>query len=132
MATETLLSRLLGLLLLGLLLPARLTGGVGSLNLEELSEMRYGIQILPLPVMGGQVRGVGARVLCRRKGHTAEEEGQLRAPFSSQRLRGWSRVGGVPMSCCESQADPFPGDQAPAGVGLPAVALGSPVMVKAP
>lgn len=59
MATETLLSRLLGLLLLGLLLPARLTGGVGSLNLEELSEMRYGIQILPLPVMGGQVRGVG-------------------------------------------------------------------------
>lgn len=54
MATETLLSRLLGLLLLGLLLPARLTGGVGSLNLEELSEMRYGIQILPLPVMGGQ------------------------------------------------------------------------------
>ncbi|XP_005358017.1 protein OS-9 isoform X1 [Microtus ochrogaster] len=54
MATETLLSRLLGLLLLGILLPARLTGGVGSLNLEELSEMRYGIQILPLPVMGGQ------------------------------------------------------------------------------
>ncbi|CAO2582105.1 Protein OS-9 [Lemmus lemmus] len=54
MATETLLSRLLGLLLLGLLLPAHLTGGVGSLNLEELSEMRYGIQILPLPVMGGQ------------------------------------------------------------------------------
>ncbi|XP_057614066.1 protein OS-9 isoform X2 [Chionomys nivalis] len=54
MATETLRSRLLGLLLLGLLLPARLTGGIGSLNLEELSEMRYGIQILPLPVMGGQ------------------------------------------------------------------------------
>lgn len=42
------------LLLLGLLLPASLTGGVGSLNLEELSEMRYGIEILPLPVMGGQ------------------------------------------------------------------------------
>lgn len=132
MATETLLSRLLGLLLLGLLLPARLTGGVGSLNLEELSEMRYGIQILPLPVMGGQVRGVGARVLCRRKGLKAEEEGQLRAPFSSRRLRGWSRVGGVPTSCCESRADPFPGDQAPAGVGLPAVALGSLVTVKAP
>lgn len=37
-----------------LLLPASLTGGVGSLNLEELSEMRYGIEILPLPVMGGQ------------------------------------------------------------------------------
>ncbi|XP_036025653.1 protein OS-9 isoform X2 [Onychomys torridus] len=54
MAAETLLSSLLGLLLLGLLLPAPLAGGVGSLNLEELSEMRYGIQILPLPVMGGQ------------------------------------------------------------------------------
>lgn len=54
MAAETLLSSLLGLLLLGLLLPATLTGGVGSLNLEELSEMRYGIEILPLPVMGGQ------------------------------------------------------------------------------
>nr|XP_031318184.1 protein OS-9 isoform X8 [Camelus dromedarius] len=54
MAAETLLSSLLGLLLLGLLLPASLTGGVGSLNLEELSEMRYGIEILPLPVMGGQ------------------------------------------------------------------------------
>lgn len=126
MATETLLSRLLGLLLLGLLLPAHLTGGVGSLNLEELSEMRYGIQILPLPVMGGQVRGVGARVLFRRKGHTAEEEGQLQAPSSSRRLGGWSRLGDVHTSCCESQADPFPGDQAPAGVGLPAVALGSP------
>nr|XP_020734110.1 protein OS-9 isoform X1 [Odocoileus virginianus texanus] len=54
MAAETLLSSLLGLLLLGLLFPASLTGGVGSLNLEELSEMRYGIEILPLPVMGGQ------------------------------------------------------------------------------
>ncbi|XP_054298308.1 protein OS-9 isoform X6 [Pongo pygmaeus] len=54
MAAETLLSSLSGLLLLGLLLPASLTGGVGSLNLEELSEMRYGIEILPLPVMGGQ------------------------------------------------------------------------------
>ncbi|XP_019513215.1 PREDICTED: protein OS-9 isoform X1 [Hipposideros armiger] len=54
MAAETLLSRLWGLLLLGLLLPASLTGCVGSLNLEELSEMRYGIEILPLPVMGGQ------------------------------------------------------------------------------
>ncbi|XP_058413769.1 protein OS-9 isoform X4 [Diceros bicornis minor] len=54
MAAETLLSSLLGLLLVGLLLPASLTGGVGSLNLEELSEMRYGIEILPLPVMGGQ------------------------------------------------------------------------------
>ncbi|XP_008059038.1 protein OS-9 isoform X2 [Carlito syrichta] len=54
MAAETLLSSLLGLLLLGLLLPASLTGSVGSLNLEELSEMRYGIEILPLPVMGGQ------------------------------------------------------------------------------
>ncbi|KAF6340076.1 OS9 endoplasmic reticulum lectin [Rhinolophus ferrumequinum] len=56
MAAETLLSRLLGLLLLGLLLPASLTGCVGSLNLEELSEMRYGIEILPLPVMGGQTK----------------------------------------------------------------------------
>lgn len=56
MAAEQLLSRLLGQLFLGLLLPAALTGGVGSLNLEELSEMRYGIEILPLPVMGGQVR----------------------------------------------------------------------------
>uniref|UniRef100_A0A2K6MJZ7 Endoplasmic reticulum lectin n=1 Tax=Rhinopithecus bieti TaxID=61621 RepID=A0A2K6MJZ7_RHIBE len=54
MAAETVLSSVLGLLLLGLLLPASLTGGVGSLNLEELSEMRYGIEILPLPVMGGQ------------------------------------------------------------------------------
>uniref|UniRef100_A0A5F5PGT5 Endoplasmic reticulum lectin n=1 Tax=Equus caballus TaxID=9796 RepID=A0A5F5PGT5_HORSE len=54
MAAEALLSSVLGLLLLGLLLPASLTGGVGSLNLEELSEMRYGIEILPLPVMGGQ------------------------------------------------------------------------------
>ncbi|KAL2776147.1 protein OS-9 isoform 8 precursor [Daubentonia madagascariensis] len=56
MAAETLLSSLLGRLLLGLLLPASLTGGVGSLNLEELSEMRYGIEILPLPVMGGQTK----------------------------------------------------------------------------
>ncbi|XP_022378779.1 protein OS-9 isoform X7 [Enhydra lutris kenyoni] len=54
MAAETLLSSLLWLLLLGLLLPASLTDSVGSLNLEELSEMRYGIEILPLPVMGGQ------------------------------------------------------------------------------
>ncbi|XP_036750707.2 protein OS-9 isoform X2 [Manis pentadactyla] len=54
MAAEAVLSGVLGLLLLGLLLPASLTGGVGSLNLEELSEMRYGIEILPLPVMGGQ------------------------------------------------------------------------------
>ncbi|XP_051026269.1 protein OS-9 isoform X2 [Acomys russatus] len=54
MAAETLLSSLLGLLFVGLLVPARLTDSVGSLNLEELSEMRYGIQILPLPVMGGQ------------------------------------------------------------------------------
>lgn len=54
MAAKQLLSRLLGQLFLGLLLPAALTGGVGSLNLEELSEMRYGIEILPLPVMGGQ------------------------------------------------------------------------------
>ena len=50
-----------------MLLPASLTGGVGSLNLEELSEMRYGIEILPLPVMGGQVRRrKGARVLGRK------------------------------------------------------------------
>uniref|UniRef100_A0A9L0JUV3 Endoplasmic reticulum lectin n=1 Tax=Equus asinus TaxID=9793 RepID=A0A9L0JUV3_EQUAS len=56
MAAEALLSSVLGLLLLGLLLPASLTGGVGSLNLEELSEMRYGIEILPLPVMGGQTK----------------------------------------------------------------------------
>ncbi|KAF6120762.1 OS9 endoplasmic reticulum lectin [Phyllostomus discolor] len=56
MAAEQLLSSLLGLLFLGLLLPAALTGGVGSLNLEELSEMRYGIEILPLPVMGGQTK----------------------------------------------------------------------------
>ncbi|XP_048216735.1 protein OS-9 isoform X2 [Perognathus longimembris pacificus] len=54
MAAEGLLSSLWRLLFLGLLLPASLTGGVGSLNLEELSEMRYGIEILPLPVMGGQ------------------------------------------------------------------------------
>uniref|UniRef100_A0A8C2VHE3 Endoplasmic reticulum lectin n=1 Tax=Chinchilla lanigera TaxID=34839 RepID=A0A8C2VHE3_CHILA len=54
MAAETLLSSLLCLLFLGFLLPARLAGGVGSLNLEELSEMRYGIEILPLPVIGGQ------------------------------------------------------------------------------
>ncbi|XP_010642871.1 protein OS-9 isoform X4 [Fukomys damarensis] len=54
MAAETPLSSLLWLLFLGFLLPASLTGGVGSLNLEELSEMRYGIEILPLPVIGGQ------------------------------------------------------------------------------
>nr|KAF6374813.1 OS9 endoplasmic reticulum lectin [Pipistrellus kuhlii] len=56
MAAEPLLSRLLGPLLLGILFPAGPTGGVGSLNLEELSEMRYGIEILPLPVMGGQTK----------------------------------------------------------------------------
>ncbi|XP_006859557.1 PREDICTED: protein OS-9 isoform X7 [Chrysochloris asiatica] len=56
MAVETFLSSLLGLLLLGFLLPASLTDGVGSLNLEELSEMRYGIEILPLPVLGGQTK----------------------------------------------------------------------------
>ncbi|XP_015983205.2 protein OS-9 isoform X4 [Rousettus aegyptiacus] len=54
MAAEALLSKLSGLLFLGFLLPASFAGGVGSLNLEELSEMRYGIEILPLPVMGGQ------------------------------------------------------------------------------
>ncbi|XP_003476179.1 protein OS-9 isoform X2 [Cavia porcellus] len=54
MAAEMLLSSLLWPLFLGFLLPARLAGGVGSLNLEELSEMRYGIEILPLPVIGGQ------------------------------------------------------------------------------
>ncbi|XP_045146052.1 protein OS-9 isoform X1 [Echinops telfairi] len=54
MAAGTLLSSLLRLLLLGLLLPANVADAVGSLNLEELSEMRYGIEILPLPVMGGQ------------------------------------------------------------------------------
>ncbi|XP_021097058.1 protein OS-9 isoform X4 [Heterocephalus glaber] len=54
MAARTPLSSLLWLLFLGFLLPASLTGGVGSLNLEELSEMRYGIEILPLPVIGGQ------------------------------------------------------------------------------
>ncbi|XP_075407493.1 protein OS-9 isoform X4 [Tenrec ecaudatus] len=54
MAAETLLSSLVRLLLLGLLLPAHVTDAVGSLNLEELSEMRYGIEILPLPVLGGQ------------------------------------------------------------------------------
>lgn len=79
MAAETLLSSVLGLLSLGLLLPARLTGAVGSLNLEELSEMRYGIQILPLPVMGGQVRAVGARVLCKKKGLAHGEGGRAGA-----------------------------------------------------
>ena len=69
MAADTLLSSLLGLLLLGLLLPATLAGGVGSLNLEELSEMRYGIEILPLPVMGGQVWRRGrARIWGKGKG----------------------------------------------------------------
>lgn len=70
MAAETLLSSLLWLLLLGFLLPARLASGVGSLNLEELSEMRYGIEILPLPVMGGQVtrhkRGEGPEQKTKR------------------------------------------------------------------
>ncbi|XP_006897635.1 PREDICTED: protein OS-9 isoform X7 [Elephantulus edwardii] len=56
MAAGMLLSSVLELLLLGLLLPASLTGAVGSLNLEELSEMRYGIEIIPLPVMGGQTK----------------------------------------------------------------------------
>lgn len=78
MAAETLLSSLLGLLLLGLLLPATLAGGVGSLNLEELSEMRYGIEILPLPVMGGQVWRRGrARIWGKGKGGKIEEEGPL-------------------------------------------------------
>lgn len=78
MAVGTLLSSLLGLLLLGLLLPASLTGGVGSLNLEELSEMRYGIEILPLPVMGGQVRRRrGARVLGRKEGGEGGGRGPL-------------------------------------------------------
>ncbi|XP_004647082.1 protein OS-9 isoform X4 [Octodon degus] len=54
MAAETLPPSWLWLLFLGFLLPARLANGVGSLNLEELSEMRYGIEILPLPVIGGQ------------------------------------------------------------------------------
>lgn len=82
MAAAGLLSSLLGLLLLlDVLVPARGTGGVGSLNLEELSEMRYGIEILPLPVMGGQVR---RRRLLRGQGSWAkgsgdkvEEGGQL-------------------------------------------------------
>lgn len=69
MAAEAVLSGVLGLLLLGLLLPASLTGDVGSLNLEELSEMRYGIEILPLPVMGGQVsRSRESRVRGKGKG----------------------------------------------------------------
>lgn len=79
MAAETLLSRLLGLLLLGILLPASLTGCVGSLNLEELSEMRYGIEILPLPVMGGQVRRRRAgESPGQGEGGKVQEEGQLR------------------------------------------------------
>lgn len=109
MAAETLLSSLLGLLLLGLLFPAPLTGGVGSLNLEELSEMRYGIQILPLPVMGGQVRGAWGRGSCaKRKGaRTVKEEGQLRA-----RRRRWKGDGEEEVVFSqdrrESRADPRP------------------------
>lgn len=78
MAAETLLSKLLGLLLLGFLLPARFAGGVGSLNLEELSEMRYGIEILPLPVMGGQVsKSRAGEGLVQGEVGKEEEEGQL-------------------------------------------------------
>lgn len=53
MVVEVLLFSVLGLLFLGFLLFVSLMGGVGSLNLEELSEMCYGIEILLLFVMGG-------------------------------------------------------------------------------
>ncbi|XP_072511311.1 protein OS-9 isoform X8 [Notamacropus eugenii] len=54
MAATSLLFRLLWPLLLGPLLSELPACVVGSLNLEELNEMRYGIEILPRPVIGGQ------------------------------------------------------------------------------
>lgn len=125
MAAEALLSSLLGLLFLGLLLPAHLTGGVGSLNLEELSEMRYGIQILPLPVMGGQVRGVG-----RGEGPVHEEGahggGGRAAVRPARETGGMETRWWCPYDPAENGDRPIPRDQAPAGVGLPTVDLGSP------
>lgn len=93
MAAETLLSSLLGLLFVGLLVPARLTDGVGSLNLEELSEMRYGIQILPLPVMGGQVRRCGGESSVQEEG----APGTARAPAHPVReAKAMGKIGGAP------------------------------------
>uniref|UniRef100_A0A5F8HGC1 Endoplasmic reticulum lectin n=1 Tax=Monodelphis domestica TaxID=13616 RepID=A0A5F8HGC1_MONDO len=54
MAATSLLFQLLWPLLLGPLLSDVPACAFGSLNLEELNEMRYGIEILPRPVIGGQ------------------------------------------------------------------------------
>ncbi|XP_023361134.1 protein OS-9 isoform X11 [Sarcophilus harrisii] len=54
MAATSLLFQLLWPLFLGPLLSDVPACVVGSLNLEELNEMRYGIEILPRPVIGGQ------------------------------------------------------------------------------
>ncbi|XP_044535787.1 protein OS-9 isoform X8 [Gracilinanus agilis] len=54
MAATSLLFQLLWPLLLGPLLSNVPACAFGSLNLEELNEMRYGIEILPRPVIGGQ------------------------------------------------------------------------------
>ncbi|XP_020845793.1 protein OS-9 isoform X1 [Phascolarctos cinereus] len=54
MAATSLLFQLLWPLLVGPLLSDLPACVLGSLNLEELNEMRYGIEILPRPVIGGQ------------------------------------------------------------------------------
>uniref|UniRef100_K7EFK2 Endoplasmic reticulum lectin n=1 Tax=Ornithorhynchus anatinus TaxID=9258 RepID=K7EFK2_ORNAN len=49
-----------------LLLGTASEAAVGSLNLAELSDMRYGIEILPRPVLGGQSREEEVVVLSSR------------------------------------------------------------------
>lgn len=106
MAAETLLSSLLGLLFLGLLSPARLTDGVGSLNLEELSEMRYGIQILPLPVMGGQVSSVGGEGPVQEEG--AHGEGERASAHPAREAKEIEKIGGVPTALLGIVGRPIP------------------------
>lgn len=105
-AAAALLSRLLGPLLVGVLSPASVAGGVGSLNLEELSEMRYGIEILPLPVLGGQVRRRGGGAVCRRRreptGRREASAGVLLSVLGSPGPRG-RRPGGGAASGCQRQ-----------------------------
>lgn len=125
MAAEPLLSRLLGLLLLGSLLPASLTAGVGSLNLEELSEMRYGIEILPLPVMGGQVRRRrAARIWGQGQGEKQRKKGCCGARGAAS--GEWGRVGGgFTMFAENRRLSETLSLRAGAGrAGLPAVSFG--------
>ena len=66
-----------GLALLALL--AALRAADGALNVRELSEMAYGLEILREPVLAGQVTDRGPRGAQRRAGHGGE----------------WGRGGGV-------------------------------------